>query len=220
MSQILFHTSKAWQFKYYGRNAPYHASHCDAWNSSSLPLGPPVCEDSAALLSENLSSLQVGGLRADDADQQEFTDQTDDTWSGLRHGRQRNQIHLNSLKQLIPLLATSAASSPTNPPWFGAQVSVLTSTRAGRVPQASASPLVSQPRYYNHFFLQVGYRWQSARPVPFDMDPFSLLFLIAALVFLSLGLGALCHYILLPYLRCVLWVRANFNQDTNNTCWV
>ena len=116
MTQFLFHTLKAWQFKYYGRNAPYHASHWNAWNSSPLPLGAAACKDSATLLSENLSSLHAGGPRADDADQQEFTDQTDDTWSGLRHGRQRNQIHLNSLKQLIPLLATSAPSSPTNPP--------------------------------------------------------------------------------------------------------
>ena len=98
--QILSHVLATWQFKYYGQNAPYHAPHCGAWNSSSFPLGPPACEDSAALLSENLSSLQVGGPQADDAGQQEFTDQTDDTWSGLCHGRHRNQIHLNSLKQL------------------------------------------------------------------------------------------------------------------------
>ena len=100
MTQFLFHTLKAWQFKYYGRNAPYHASHWNAWNSSPLPLGAAACKDSATLLRQNLPSLHAGGPRADDADQQEFTDQTDDTWSGLCHGRHRNQIHLNSLKQL------------------------------------------------------------------------------------------------------------------------
>ena len=83
--------------KKYGRNASYHAFDWNAWNSPTLPLGTAACKDSATLLRENLPSLHVGGAGADDADHHEFTD-TDDTWSGLRHERQRqrNQIPLSS----------------------------------------------------------------------------------------------------------------------------
>ena len=83
--------------KKYGRNASYHAFDWNAWNSPSVPLGTTACEDSATLSRENLPSLHVGGAGTDDADHHEFTD-PDDTWSGLRHERQRqrNQIPLSS----------------------------------------------------------------------------------------------------------------------------
>ena len=121
----------------------------------------------------------------------------------------------NSFKQLIPLPSRLSTELSYKFCIVWGIGSVLTALGHEEVPQLSSG---SQPRYYNHFSTSSEFL-DAQVPDQFpDMDPFSLLFLIAALIFLSLGLGALWHYILGPYLRCLLWVRANFNQDTNNTC--
>ena len=138
-------------------------------------------------------------------------------WTASRETEKPNSFKLIEAADTSPSHLSTEQSYKSSVVW-GTGLS-SDSTRAGRVPQLQLLLWFLNPGITITFFTSLMDRWQSARPVPFDMDAFSLLFLIAALIFLSLGLGALCHYILVPYLRCVLWVRANFNQDTNNTCW-
>ena len=201
----------AWQFKKYGWNASYHYYDWNPWNSPTYSLGTAAWKNSATLLRENLPSLHAGGPGADHTDHQELTD---DTWSGLRHERERERNQVCLAADIPPSRVSTEQAYKPCIVWGPG--SVLTALGQQEVPQLLLWIITQvQQSFSTSFLTRTDDKYQTSSST---MDPFSVLFLIGALIFLSLGLAALWHYILGPYLSCILWVRANFNQDNNNTC--
>ena len=192
MLLFFFTRHGAWQFKKYGPIAPYpYPDDWKPWNSSTYSLRTAPWKIPAILLPDHLHSLHAGGSGGDQTGHQD-QGLTDDTWSGLRLEREREGDKVCLAADIPPSRVSTEQAYRTLYNWG-----------PGSVWQHSAierflSFLLWTTRYHNHFYKVLTRTDDKYQPCTSTMDPFSVLFLIGALILISVGLALLWHFILGP----------------------